>query len=319
MLLPLHNKPWLSSVVQAGWLFAEPSRDAVYERCVDAALDEPSRARKLGKRPGTTRLEVSREMRIAMYRNAAYTQADGPERMGYDKAVVGLERARGKQQAAADESEWDWRVVCSLLAAASLGVLIFGGFLTLLIAVFIAAVLVFVLFWRGTAVWFNLRHCLHAGLLGISCAVARAELGYHAVVWGAALFVHALEHFAHQPAGQQPAYGVITDDARQLIDEAAAYSYFSLTLLEIITAPGLDRRSERAATQGPYGAHERLAEARLELGISPYSARTFITHIRKAWGLNDSPSNDIMATAWRQMMCPLHGSRPDAFGRRRSG
>ncbi|MGW3865766.1 hypothetical protein ACWEDZ_30405 [Streptomyces sp. NPDC005047] len=188
MPLSLQNKPWLSSVVQAGRLFAEPNRDAVYERCVDAALDEPSRARKLGKRPGTTRLEVSREMHLAMYRNAAYTQADGPERMGYDKAVVDLERARAKQQAAADESEWDWRVVCSLLAAASLGVLIFGGFLALLIAVFIAAVLVFVLFWCGTAVWFNLRHCLHSALLGISCAVARAELGYHAVVWGAALF-----------------------------------------------------------------------------------------------------------------------------------
>jgi hypothetical protein len=63
------------------------------------------------------------------------------------------------------------------------------------------------------------------------------------------------EHFAHHPPGTQPGHGDITDSARQLIDEAAAYGYFSLTLLEILTTPGLDRRSEDALAQGLYGAH----------------------------------------------------------------
>lgn len=188
MLLSLQSKPWLRPVVQALQLFAAPNRDAVYERCVDIALDEPSRARKLGKRPGTSRRDVFREMHRSMYRNAAYTQADGPERNAYDKAVVDLERARARQQAAADESEWNWKVACSLLVATSLIVLIFWGPLALLIAVFSTALLIFILFWCGTAVWFNLRYCLLAALLGISCAVARAELGYHAVVWGVVLF-----------------------------------------------------------------------------------------------------------------------------------
>ncbi|MFE7398300.1 hypothetical protein [Streptomyces sp. NPDC057557] len=130
--------------------------------------------------------------------------------------------------------------------------------------------------------------------------------------------LHALEHFAHQPAGRQASYGEITDSARQLIDEAAAYSFFSLTLLEIFTAAGLDRRGVHALAQGADGAQERLAEARLELGISPYSARTLITNIRKAWSLNDSPSIDVIGAALRRPFCPLHGSRPDAFGLRRS-
>ncbi|MBL1102708.1 hypothetical protein JK363_40250, partial [Streptomyces sp. 205] len=66
--------------------------------------------------------------------------------------------------------------------------------------------------------------------------------------------LHALEHFAHQPPGTQPSHGDITDNARQLIDEAAAYSYFTLTLLEIFTAPGLDRRGEQALANTRGGA-----------------------------------------------------------------
>ncbi|MFI9243854.1 hypothetical protein ACIGXF_14905 [Streptomyces sp. NPDC053086] len=188
MLLSIQNKPWLRPVVQAVRLFAAPDRDAVYQRCVDTALDEPSRARKLDKRPGTSRRDVFREMHRSMYRNAAYTQADGPERSAYDKAVVDLERARAKQRAAADESEWNWKVVCGLLAVTTLIVAVSLGLLALLTAVFSAAVLIFVLFWCGTAVWFNLRHCLHAAVLGISCAAARAELGYRAMLWGVVLF-----------------------------------------------------------------------------------------------------------------------------------
>ncbi|WP_413810846.1 P-loop NTPase fold protein [Streptomyces sp. OE57] len=184
----LLNKPWLHSVVQLVQLFVAPNRDDVYEQCVWAALDEPPRARKLGKRPGTSRRDVFDEMHRSMYRNAAYTQADGPERAAYDKAVVDLERARAKQQAAADEPEWNWKVVCVLLSAAGLTVLITGGLMALLVALFSTALLIFILFWRGTAVWFNLRYCLLAAVLSISCAAARAELSYRAVVWGVVLF-----------------------------------------------------------------------------------------------------------------------------------
>ncbi|MFE2937288.1 hypothetical protein [Streptomyces sp. NPDC059278] len=88
MLWSLLNKPWLAPVVQLVQLFAEPSRDEVYERCVEAALDDPSRVRKLDKRPGTSRRDVIREMHASMYRTAAYTQADGTEKTAYDKALV---------------------------------------------------------------------------------------------------------------------------------------------------------------------------------------------------------------------------------------
>lgn len=183
----LLSKPWLRSVVQLVQLFSAPSRDQVYEHCVGAALDAPSRARRLGKRPGTARGDVFREMHNSMYRTAAYTQADGLERTVYDEALVDLERARARKQAAADEAEWNWKVVCALLPAASLVVLITSGFLALLITLLSAALLTFILFWRGTAVWFNLRYCLLAGALGISCAMAEVELRYRAVAWGTVL------------------------------------------------------------------------------------------------------------------------------------
>jgi hypothetical protein len=62
------------------------------------------------------------------HRTAAYSQADDAERAAYDKALVDLERARAKQQAAADEAEWNWKVVCTLLPIVSLIVVIASGF-----------------------------------------------------------------------------------------------------------------------------------------------------------------------------------------------
>ncbi|GGS23586.1 hypothetical protein GCM10010252_73550 [Streptomyces aureoverticillatus] len=183
----LKNKPWLRPVVQRVQHFAAPNRDEVYERCVNTALDEPRRGRTLGKRPGTSRHDVFREMHTPMYRTAAYTQASEAERAAYDKALVDLERTRAKQQAAADEAEWNWKVVCALLPAVSLIVLITSGFLALLMALLSAALLTFILFWIGTAAWFNLRYCLLAAALGLSCAAARVELGYHAAAWGVTL------------------------------------------------------------------------------------------------------------------------------------
>ncbi|MGW5058617.1 hypothetical protein ACWEQ2_15100 [Streptomyces sp. NPDC004096] len=181
------NEPWLRPVVWRVVLFVAPNREDVYELCVNAALDEPSRARKLGKRPGTSRRDVIRGMNQSMFRNAAYARANGPKRAEYDKAVVDLERARARQRAAAEESAWSWKVVFGALAAASLTVLVIGGLMALLVAVFSAALLIFILFWCGTAVWFNLRYCLLAAMLGISSVVARAELGYRAGRWGVVL------------------------------------------------------------------------------------------------------------------------------------
>jgi len=187
MLWSLLDKPWLRPVVQRVQFFAAPHRDEVYERCVDMALDDPARARKLDKRPGTSRHDVFREMHKPMYRTAASSQANPVERTEYDKALVDLERARARQQAAADETEWNWKLVCALLPVVSFIVLITSGFLALLIGILSAALLVFILFWRGTAVWFNLRYCLLAAALGTSCAAGRIELERRAAAWGATL------------------------------------------------------------------------------------------------------------------------------------
>ncbi|WP_344328380.1 P-loop NTPase fold protein [Streptomyces macrosporus] len=102
----------------------------------------------------------------------------------------------------------------------------------------------------------------------------------------------ALEQFAVHSANdlRSTAHPALTDDARQLIDEAAAYAYFSLTLLDIFAAEGFDRRRQAAETHGPNGDPELLAEARQELGLSPYSARPLISAIREAWSLPLQPA-----------------------------
>ncbi|GHI90483.1 hypothetical protein [Streptomyces xanthophaeus] len=103
---------------------------------------------------------------------------------------------------------------------------------------------------------------------------------------GNAAMLHvALADFADFYATSPVPEDELTDAARQLIDEASTYAYFSLTLLDIFSSEGIGRRTRQAARQGPDGDPERLAEARRELGISPYSARALITDIRKAWSL----------------------------------
>ncbi|UUU42227.1 ATP-binding protein [Streptomyces sp. NBC_00162] len=78
----------------------------------------------------------------------------------------------------------------------------------------------------------------------------------------------------------------LAEDARQLIDEASVYAYFSLTLLDIFAEEGFGRRRERAAAHGADGDPELLAEARRELAVSPYSTRPLLSAIRTAWGLS---------------------------------
>ncbi|MFF5090316.1 hypothetical protein [Streptomyces niveus] len=129
--------------------------------------------------------------------------------------------------------------------------------------------------------------------------------------------LHTLDEFAFYTdgtwpntaaAGDQPGAAAdleLTSDARQLIDEASAYAYFSLTLLDIFSIEGLERRTQLAAEHGPDGDPERLADARQELGISPYSARPLIESIRKAWSLPLGPtaSSRVRPTL---VNCPRH-------------
>ncbi|MGV9879134.1 hypothetical protein [Streptomyces sp. NPDC003006] len=94
--------------------------------------------------------------------------------------------------------------------------------------------------------------------------------------------VHAVrERWLSDVRGEGP-----PGEAEPLIDEAATYAYFSLTLLDIFGSDGFGRRRTEAAGRAPDGDPELLAEARLELAVSPYSARPLIDGIRRAWSLS---------------------------------
>ncbi|MFK0167681.1 hypothetical protein ACIQU5_02630 [Streptomyces sp. NPDC090306] len=74
-------------------------------------------------------------------------------------------------------------------------------------------------------------------------------------------------------------------DSRLLLDEAAAYVYFSFTLLDVFGRPDFNRRWAEAALRSAGGEPALLAEAREELSLSPYSARPLVDEVRRAWGL----------------------------------
>ncbi|MBA6437481.1 P-loop NTPase fold protein [Streptomyces sp. GMR22] len=80
-----------------------------------------------------------------------------------------------------------------------------------------------------------------------------------------------------------------SDDTLALWQEASACAYFSWTLLQIFGAPDFDNRFEQAQNDVMNGDPQRLAEARQELAISPFSARILLDDVRAAWGL--TPSN----------------------------
>jgi hypothetical protein len=91
----------------------------------------------------------------------------------------------------------------------------------------------------------------------------------------------ALAHFvAYEVDG-------LTEESRGLIDEAAAYAYLSLTLLDIFGQPGFNQRRAEATRRSPDGNPDLLAEARQELAVSPYSTRPLIDGIRRAWRLDE--------------------------------
>ncbi|WP_329115934.1 hypothetical protein [Streptomyces sp. NBC_01353] len=126
----------------------------------------------------------------------------------------------------------------------------------------------------------------------------------------------ALEQFAHQdPVSNGDNSGTsrqLSDEAGELIDEAASYAYFSLTLLEIFSADSFDRRRHAARERGHDGDPELLAEARQELGVSPYSTRTLIQRIRAAWGLSLGRRNaySTLVPPPRNGECPHHRRTP---------
>ncbi|MGW7719793.1 P-loop NTPase fold protein [Streptomyces chartreusis] len=98
------------------------------------------------------------------------------------------------------------------------------------------------------------------------------------------------------------------ETARQLIIEASAYTYFALTLLQIFQPLGFDgRRKDAARTRKPAAHPHVLAEVRLELAVSPHSARPMINAVREAWLLAPFPTPDPSDTIPppRTDPCPL--------------
>ncbi|MFF8432340.1 hypothetical protein ACF07Y_45930 [Streptomyces sp. NPDC016566] len=146
-----------------------------------AALAEPETERLLGKREGVTERTVFERMRTAQYRRYATIRCPST---ALDEAVEELDEIRRKQERAARDTEWIWQLVCSLIVGGAITVLVFGGLLALLVAVLTAAVVMFTLFWRGSAAWFNLRQCLAAAGFGIAWLVQRFEVGVCAARWG---------------------------------------------------------------------------------------------------------------------------------------
>ncbi|MEV0173932.1 hypothetical protein AB0I00_22770 [Streptomyces sp. NPDC050803] len=148
---------------------------------MQAALQEPETARLLGKRDGVTWDTVFERMGTDPYRRYATI---GCPSTALDEAEEKLDEIHDELERAADATAWDWRVVCSLIVFGSLAVLVFGGLLAFLVAVVVAAAVMFTLFRRDTEAWVHLTACLAAGVLGIAWLVQRFKVGVCAVRWG---------------------------------------------------------------------------------------------------------------------------------------
>ncbi|MGW2911340.1 P-loop NTPase fold protein [Streptomyces asoensis] len=91
-------------------------------------------------------------------------------------------------------------------------------------------------------------------------------------------------------------------DVLERLEEAAAYAYFCVTLLDVFAVPGFERRRTQAQVHRPEGSLDRLAVVRGELSLSPHSARRLLDDTRTAWGLPPvSPPDlpEIVETARR--------------------
>lgn len=75
------------------------------------------------------------------------------------------------------------------------------------------------------------------------------------------------------------------EGGRQQWDELGAYSDFVLTLLDFFTGREPFPSHEEIKDAGTDGDLQRLAEARLELAVSPASTRLVLKRFREAWGM----------------------------------
>ncbi|XVV39734.1 hypothetical protein ACQPXT_40720 (plasmid) [Streptomyces sp. CA-100214] len=178
-----HLRAWLELWAARAFDFVDGAdKSAIYQRAVLAAVDAPETERLLGKRAGVDRDAVVERMTTTRYHR--YTTLRCPSSL-LDRAIEDLAEVRDRHERAARGTQWDWRVVCSLVAAVSLALLIFSGPLALLIAVVVAAVTMVTLFiWRGSRLWANLTQCLIAAGLKGAWLLQRIEVGACAARWG---------------------------------------------------------------------------------------------------------------------------------------
>ncbi|MGH1554625.1 hypothetical protein ACRAWF_30000 [Streptomyces sp. L7] len=94
---------------------------------------------------------------------------------------------KDKHRTAASETEWNWWAACLLVGFPSIVMLAIEGLLALAVATAVAAGVLFTLFWRGSAAWFNLRRSLVAAFWAAVWLAQRVELGICAVRWGEVL------------------------------------------------------------------------------------------------------------------------------------
>ncbi|WP_331736681.1 hypothetical protein OG426_55160 (plasmid) [Streptomyces canus] len=74
-------------------------------------------------------------------------------------------------------------------------------------------------------------------------------------------------------------------------DEVSTYALFALTLLQVFTEPDFtERHREQRQFQDPDGDLDHLATIRLEMSMSPRSARLMMERFRRAWGLEVPPT-----------------------------
>lgn len=85
----------------------------------------------------------------------------------------------------------------------------------------------------------------------------------------------------------------LSEEPRRLVEEASAYAYFCLTLLDIFGRPDYD---DRLTATGHHDGHlELLATARQELAVSPHSARDVLDSLRRTWRLDRLSGRDPVA------------------------
>ncbi|MFJ6724964.1 P-loop NTPase fold protein [Streptomyces sp. NPDC091281] len=106
----------------------------------------------------------------------------------------------------------------------------------------------------------------------------------------------------------------LAEEPRRLVDEAAAYVSLALTLLDVFGPPDFNRRRADAEAASPDGGPDALAEARQELALSPYTARTVIDAVRRAWGLAPLTAPAAAVPPQRRPPCARHPRRTAPVG-----